>query len=90
MTRRGPEGIRRVRVRVDAAAHPVRIGDLLVTSDKNGLAMVSEPVDLGGVKMHRPGTVIGKALEPLAGGEGGERRRDGPDGDSLRRLSAVR
>jgi hypothetical protein len=60
----------RVRVRVDAAAHPVRIGDLLVTSDKSGLAMISEPVDLGGVKIHRPGTVIGKALEPLAGGEG--------------------
>jgi hypothetical protein len=60
----------RVRVRVDASAHPVRIGDLLVTSDKNGMAMVSQPVDLGGVKIHRPGTVIGKALEPLEGGEG--------------------
>jgi hypothetical protein len=32
--------------------------------------MKSEPLDVGGVKMHRPGTLIGKALEPLAGGEG--------------------
>ncbi len=32
--------------------------------------MFSEPVDLGGIRMHRPGTIIGKALEPLAGGEG--------------------
>ena len=60
----------RVKVRVDAMKHPVAIGDLLVTSDKPGMAMVSEPVDLGGVKIHRPGTLIGKALEPLASGEG--------------------
>lgn len=60
----------RVRVRVDARQHPVHIGDLLVTSDVPGFAMVSEPVDLGGVKIHRPGTLIGKALEPLNGGEG--------------------
>jgi hypothetical protein len=60
----------RVKVRVDATRHPVAIGDLLVTSDKPGMAMLSEPLDLGGVKIHRPGTLIGKALEPLAGGEG--------------------
>lgn len=60
----------RVKVRVDATTHPVKIGDLLVTSDKRGMAMVSEPLDLGGVKIHRPGTLIGKALEPLEGGEG--------------------
>lgn len=60
----------RVQVHVDASEHPVRIGDLLVTSDKTGMAMVSQPVDLGGVKIHRPGTVIGKALEPLERGEG--------------------
>jgi hypothetical protein len=59
-----------VRLRVDATTHPVHIGDLLVTSDKAGMAMVSEPVDFGGVKIHRPGTMIGKALEPLDGGEG--------------------
>ena len=60
----------RVRVRVDATNHPVAIGDLLVTSEKRGMAMVSQPIDLGGVKIHRPGTLIGKALEPLACGEG--------------------
>jgi hypothetical protein len=62
--------IGRVRVKVDATKHAVAVGDLLVTSDKPGMAMVSEPVDLGGVKIHRPGTLIGKALEPLRGGEG--------------------
>jgi len=60
----------RVKVRVDASQHPVAIGDLLVTSDKPGMAMLSEPIDLGGVKIHRPGTLVGKALEPLASGEG--------------------
>jgi hypothetical protein len=60
----------RVRVRVDATRHPINAGDLLVTSDKPGVAMLSEPVDLGGVKIHRPGTLIGKALEPLPHGEG--------------------
>jgi hypothetical protein len=60
----------RVKVRVDATRHPVAIGDLLVSSAKPGLAMLSEPLDLGGVKLHRPGTIIGKALEPLADGEG--------------------
>ncbi len=60
----------RVIVRVDATKHPIAIGDLLVTSEKPGVAMFSEPVDLGGVKIHRPGTIIGKALEPLQDGEG--------------------
>jgi hypothetical protein len=60
----------RVIVRVDATKQPIHIGDLLVTSDRPGMAMKSEPLDLGGVKIHRPGTLIGKALEPLSGGEG--------------------
>ncbi|MFA6956068.1 MAG: hypothetical protein WC538_09375 [Thermoanaerobaculia bacterium] len=60
----------RVKVRVDATRRPIAIGDLLVTSDKPGVAMASEPVDVGGVQFHRPGTLIGKALEPLASGEG--------------------
>ena len=60
----------RVKVRVDATRAPIRAGDLLVTSEKPGTAMRSEPVDVGGVKMHRPGTLIGKALEPLPTGEG--------------------
>jgi len=60
----------RVKVHVDATAGAIAIGDLLVTSDKSGMAMKSQPVDLGGVQFHRPGTVIGKALEPLPRGEG--------------------
>jgi hypothetical protein len=60
----------RVRVRVDATRPPIRVGDLLVTGDKEGVAMRSMPVDLGGTPIHRPGTLIGKALEPLAGGTG--------------------
>lgn len=60
----------RVRVRVDASRGAIAKGDLLVTSDRPGMAMRSEPVDVAGVKMHRPGTLIGKALEPLASGEG--------------------
>lgn len=60
----------RVRVKVDATKQPIKVGDLLVTSDRSGFAMKSIPLDLGGVKIHRPGTLIGKALEPLPRGEG--------------------
>jgi hypothetical protein len=55
----------RVRVKVDATKGPIHIGDLLVTSDVPGMAMKSEPIELAGRKMHMPGTLIGKALEPL-------------------------
>jgi hypothetical protein len=58
----------RVRVRVDATRGAIKVGDLLVTSDVSGVAMKSVPVDLGGVAIHRPGTIIGKALEPLEKG----------------------
>ena len=60
----------RVRVKVDATKSPIHIGDLLVTSDVPGVAMKSEPVEFAGRKMHLPGTLIGKALEPLAKGSG--------------------
>jgi hypothetical protein len=60
----------RVRVKVDASDGPIQIGDLLVTSDKEGFAMRSLALDVGGVKIHRPGTIIGKALEPLEKGTG--------------------
>jgi hypothetical protein len=60
----------RVKVRVDASRGAIHIGDLLVSSDKAGVAMRSEPIDIGGVKIHRPGTLIGKALEPLQSGQG--------------------
>jgi hypothetical protein len=60
----------RVRVKVDATRAPVHIGDLLVTSEREGWAMKSEPIDVGGRKIHAPATVVGKALESLAGGTG--------------------
>ncbi len=60
----------RVRVKVDATAAPIRVGDLLVTSDKPGYAMKSIPLDIAGVSIHRPGTIVGKALETIENGEG--------------------
>jgi hypothetical protein len=60
----------RVRVKVDASKQPIRVGDLLVTSDILGTAMRSQPTTLNGRAFHQPGTIIGKALEPLAKGQG--------------------
>jgi hypothetical protein len=60
----------RVKVWVDATQGAIKIGDLLVTSGQSGIAMRSAPVDLGGTLIHRPGTIIGKALEPLGSGVG--------------------
>ena len=60
----------RVKVNVDATRGAIHIGDLLVTSGVEGVAMKSVPVDLGGTLIHRPGTIIGKALEPLESGTG--------------------
>jgi hypothetical protein len=60
----------RVRVLVDATNAPIEIGDLLVTSEQTGRAMKSAPVAIGGVEVHRPGTIVGKALEPLQSGTG--------------------
>ncbi|MFZ2491212.1 MAG: hypothetical protein WA208_06990 [Thermoanaerobaculia bacterium] len=60
----------RVKVRVDATKAPIQIGDLLVTGNKPGTAMRSAPITIQGQPFHRPGTIIGKALEPLANGEG--------------------
>jgi hypothetical protein len=60
----------RVKVRADATRTPIKVGDLLVTSDLQGFAMKSEPVEIGGRKIHVPGTIIGKALEPLEKGTG--------------------
>jgi hypothetical protein len=60
----------RVKVKVDATSAPIHVGDLLVTSDVAGVAKKSEPLMLSGVQIHRPGTLIGKALEPLETGTG--------------------
>jgi hypothetical protein len=60
----------RVKVKVDASYGAVKAGDLLVTSPTPGYAMVSQPVVVNGVTLHRPGTIVGKALEPLSAGQG--------------------
>jgi hypothetical protein len=60
----------RVKMKVDATNVPIQIGDLLVTSDREGFAMKSLPIEIGGTRIHRPGTLIGKALEPLQSGTG--------------------
>lgn len=60
----------RVRVKVDTVNGPIRIGDLLVTSEREGYAMKSLPLEIGGARLHRPGTLIGKALEALDHGTG--------------------
>jgi hypothetical protein len=59
----------RVKIKVDAT-RPIQIGDLLTTSDIPGTAMRSEPVTINGRSFHQPGTIVGKALEPLANGRG--------------------
>jgi hypothetical protein len=60
----------RVRVKVDAGKTGISVGDLLVTGDGAGIAIKSVPVNIGGIEMHRPGTILGKALEPLPSGQG--------------------
>jgi hypothetical protein len=60
----------RVRVKADASRGAIAVGDLLVTSDKPGYAMRSTPIEIGGTAIHRSGTIVGKALEPLTDGQG--------------------
>jgi len=60
----------RVKVKVDAQFGPILVGDLLVSSSTAGYAMRSTPIEMNGISIHRPGTIVGKALEPLKEGEG--------------------
>jgi hypothetical protein len=60
----------RVRIKADATHGAIRIGDLLVTSGTPGYAMLSKPLKIGGQSLHRPGTLLGKALEALPKGKG--------------------
>ena len=60
----------RVPCKVDASYAPIKPGDLLTTSDTPGHAMKAQPVVIGGVEIYRPGTTLGKALEPLDSGTG--------------------
>ena len=60
----------RVRVKADAKYGAIKIGDLLVTSPTPGYAMRSRPLRIGAQALHRPGTLLGKALEALPNGKG--------------------
>jgi hypothetical protein len=57
-------------VKADASYGSIKAGDLLTTSATLGHAMKAQPVELGGVEIYRPGTIIGKAMEPLSSGTG--------------------
>jgi len=59
-----------VPVKVSAENGAIRPGDLLTASNTPGHAMKASPVNVGGVEFYRPGTIIGKALEPLDEGTG--------------------
>lgn len=56
--------------KVDASYASIKPGDLLTTSDTPGHAMKAQPVVIGEVEIYRPGTTLGKALEPLDSGTG--------------------
>ena len=60
----------RVKVKADAQFGPIEVGDLVVSSATTGYAMRSTPIDISGISIHRPGTIVGKALEPLKEGKG--------------------
>jgi hypothetical protein len=59
-----------VPVKVTADRGAIKPGDLLTASCVPGHARRAEPVTLEGVELYRPGTVLGKALEPLESGTG--------------------
>jgi hypothetical protein len=60
----------RVPCKVTDENGPVERGDLLTTSSTPGHAMKATPVNVGGVEIYRPATIIGKALEALESGKG--------------------
>jgi hypothetical protein len=60
----------RVPCKVDAGYGAIEAGDLLTTSPTPGHAMKAEPLLLSGETLHRPGTILGKALESLEAGTG--------------------
>jgi hypothetical protein len=59
-----------VPTKVSAENGPIHAGDLLTTAGTPGYAMKASPVVVGGVAIYPTGTILGKALEPLAQGKG--------------------
>ncbi len=58
-------------VKVDAASAAIQPGDLLSTAGRSGYAAKAASVSIEGLQMVSPGTVFGKALEPLDAGQDG-------------------
>lgn len=58
----------RVLCKVDASYGAITPGDLLTTSLTPGHAMRAAPVEIGAMRTHLPGTILGKALEPCETG----------------------
>jgi hypothetical protein len=60
----------RVPCKVTDENGPIRRGDALTASSKPGHAMRAEPMLVDGKPLHRPGTLVGKALENHPAGDG--------------------
>jgi hypothetical protein len=58
-------------VKVDAVSAAIQPGDLLSTAGRTGYAARAASVNLAGTWITPPGTVLGKALEPLEAGRDG-------------------
>ncbi|MEO0140201.1 MAG: hypothetical protein ABIM88_01470, partial [candidate division WOR-3 bacterium] len=56
--------------KVSGEGGAIKKGDLLTTSSTPGYAMKASPVDLGGIEIYRPGTILGKAMEDFSGDKG--------------------
>jgi len=57
-------------VKASALAGAIAPGDLLSAAGEPGIAGRAAEIEVGGTRMAMPGTVFGKALEPLAGDKG--------------------
>jgi hypothetical protein len=56
-------------VKADGSRGSIRPGDLLTASASEGRVMKAEPVVVGDTTFYAPGTILGKAMEPLDGTE---------------------
>lgn len=57
-------------VKASASAGALEPGDLVSSGDSAGRGARAAMVELGGTEIAIPGTVLGKALEPLKEGQG--------------------
>lgn len=57
-------------VRASAVGGAIQTGDLLASAATAGLAGKAGQISVEGVTLAAPGTVFGKALEPLQAGDG--------------------